>query len=1323
MGLFSTILIVLALAVTIIRIMVPSVPAYRQNLQDWLSEYLGHPVSIENLAVKLNGLDVIIRISEAQILSKDGKNELFQLKDLRVSVDMVEAIKNLKVEPETIDLIGLDLSVERNLNGKFVLQGLSSFEEVFASEKENKPDKPKIKKTFIEQFSDVKTTIRIVDSTLLFRDAISGEVMLANRINLILGRDDDGPTLSGAIQLPSAMGDRVRFHSKMAQKQGQSIIPAVEFYIQGTRINLHNWPVISELTEYPRPTEGSLDFQLWGEFDSQTIREIQGRVLARDIGLESTNTIGDLKQLKLDTIDGDFAITSGVYGWKMDAANLKVVKNNDVWGVKELSLWTHLGETVNQRDIGVSFNGIEFNDSYELIAVVPGIDEALKKKVKKAALSAQLDSGMVFVSLEDEKLNSIAIDVNIDKFSIGTGGNRFYSNGIDYRILATAENGLVRISTPGEEGELTTGDLFRNPFIIKNIDGDVSWNIDENGFALRSYGVDVVSYDASAKVRFDYNSAKDSNGILDLQAKINKAKSAGAHNFYPTKIMDSQLVNWLDNAFLTGDITEGKVLVYGQLENFPYNNNNGIFEVDAIAENMDLDFAPGWDNIKQAKARLLFHNDGMDITFLDGRIGKSVKIKSGNARIDDFSRSSLEISAQVQGDGADYIDFLRNSPLPFANTDTMAKTKLSGNTALDIQLEIPLVMGRIADTRVDGEIVFNDAEYAIDGSIVALNDINGSVSFDENGAKTGKLDAVMLERKIALNVYGKKNKVAGVDTIIDAKTNIDLKKLPLAGMRPLIDKVVGESLWNVQVKLPNPAAAPYDRGLSIKAKTDLVGTSILLPQPLAKINASGKRNMEFSLKYLDSGEVDIGTKIAKFGSAKIRFENDSFSMLERGQILLGANNAVIPRVKGLQVYGAVKEFDFDLWRKSLELTTIVQTQPDAAQFQGFDFSDFKVDVDKLIVAGRDFNNITTKLTKKKSGWKIDLASDKVEGTLWATKDGRDVKKIKGVFARLDIQAHTKKSRAGDTKQTESKPKDVEAKAVDIVPQEIPALDFVVDEMSIDGKKLGSLNFISSPVEAGMQFERFDITGDIVNLKANGSWLKSVRTGETTNFQAQMDAKNVGAIFDVIGMEGQVKNGSGKANYDLHWKGSPLDVDITSIEGHIDYEINNGQLLKIEPGFGRMIGIFSIETLWRRMIFDFRDIFSEGFAFDTMKGTMDARDGNAYIKDFMLKGVAATVEMEGRIGLRDKDLDQVLTITPKASSALPLVGGLAAGTGVGVGILILQKVFQSPLEKIGQVQYKVSGSWDDPVMEKHEIKNENQEYDIDAVLSGEKQQNK
>jgi len=45
------------------------------------------------------------------------------------------------------------------------------------------------------------------------------------------------------------------------------------------------------------------------------------------------------------------------------------------------------------------------------------------------------------------------------------------------------------------------------------------------------------------------------------------------------------------------------------------------------------------------------------------------------------------------------------------------------------------------------------------------------------------------------------------------------------------------------------------------------------------------------------------------------------------------------------------------------------------------------------------------------------------------------------------------------------------------------------------------------------------------------------------------------------------------------------------------EANKGQFVKLDPGVGKLLGILSLQSLPRRLSLDFRDIFTEGLAFD------------------------------------------------------------------------------------------------------------------------------
>jgi uncharacterized protein YhdP len=58
----------------------------------------------------------------------------------------------------------------------------------------------------------------------------------------------------------------------------------------------------------------------------------------------------------------------------------------------------------------------------------------------------------------------------------------------------------------------------------------------------------------------------------------------------------------------------------------------------------------------------------------------------------------------------------------------------------------------------------------------------------------------------------------------------------------------------------------------------------------------------------------------------------------------------------------------------------------------------------------------------------------------------------------------------------------------------------------------------------------------------------------------------------------------------------------------------------------------------------------------------------------------------------------LIIVPKIRHTLPVVGALAAGTTVGWGLLLLQNLFKDAIDKSIEVEYRVTGTWDDPQLD-------------------------
>ena len=173
---------------------------------------------------------------------------------------------------------------------------------------------------------------------------------------------------------------------------------------------------------------------------------------------------------------------------------------------------------------------------------------------------------------------------------------------------------------------------------------------------------------------------------------------------------------------------------------------------------------------------------------------------------------------------------------------------------------------------------------------------------------------------------------------------------------------------------------------------------------------------------------------------------------------------------------------------------------------------------------------------------------------------------------------------------------------------------------------------------------------------------------------------------------------------MNWDGAPAEFSITGLQGEVSLLIRDGRLLEVEPGAGRVFGLLTLDTLQRRLSLDFSDLFKKGFDFKRMEGDFSLIDGDAYTSDFFIEGPAARIEISGRTGLTAKDYDQLIAVIPNVSTTLPIAGAIAVNPAVGVALLVADQVFSNQtnrVESITRKEYTVTGSWDNPDIERVE----------------------
>jgi uncharacterized protein YhdP len=261
-------------------------------------------------------------------------------------------------------------------------------------------------------------------------------------------------------------------------------------------------------------------------------------------------------------------------------------------------------------------------------------------------------------------------------------------------------------------------------------------------------------------------------------------------------------------------------------------------------------------------------------------------------------------------------------------------------------------------------------------------------------------------------------------------------------------------------------------------------------------------------------------------------------------------------------------------------------------------------------------------------------------------------------------------------------------------KELPALDVIADSFSAKQKKLGKLELLAVQEDDDWRIQKLRISNPDGSLQMDGLW-QGWRRRPMTNANLHLEALDVGKLLTRLGYPEAVKRGTANLDGELSWAGSPHDIDFPSLTGSLKLEVKNGQFLKVEPGAGKLLGLLSLQSLPRRLTLDFRDIFSEGFAFDSVSGSARINRGVARTDDFRLEGPAAKVQMQGETDLDRETQNLKVRVAPQLGQSVSVAGAFLGGPVVGIAALVAQKLLRDPIDQIAAYEYSITGTWDNP----------------------------
>jgi uncharacterized protein (TIGR02099 family) len=750
--------------------------------------------------------------------------------------------------------------------------------------------------------------------------------------------------------------------------------------------------------------------------------------------------------------------------------------------------------------------------------------------------------------------------------------------------------------------------------------------------------------------------------MAELAGGLKRAEARRIARYLPLAIQEGTR-SWLQQAVLAGTASDVKWHLKGDLPRFPFaDKGGGMFELAAKLRAGVLDYAPGWPRIDDIAADLVLAGSRFELRGATGSVF-GVRLARVLAVIPDLStdREILEVAGEAQGATGDFLRFVAASPIGAETERFLRNVEAQGRGRLALKFTLPLAAP--ADFRVAGNYQLIANRIGMDSALPALENVDGRIDFTESSVRAQNINLQVFGGLAVMTVSTQNNAV-----LLKANGRANMTAVRKYFDVPLLQAVQGSTGWRGSLELHGKIG-------EFLLESGLEGIASSLPAPLAK-TASEPMPLRVERRLgtddADTLHVSLGRQIA----AVVHRRREGGSLVaERVSVGLGVEPAAAD-IPGSWIRGNLPRLDLDRWRAALaQYPSLTQALPALA---GVDLK-----LGELDVFGRRFNDLSIS-ARRAEQWRIQLAARELAGEVtWRTGNKAQI------VARLQRLALP-----GAMERLEELPPDSAQQAS----ADYPALDIVVDDFAYKDRSLGRLELSAIPGGRDWRIERLNLRSPEAVFSADGVWQWQERATRT-QLKLRLETSDIGKLLARMQYPQGVRGGTATLIGALSWVGPPQDIDYPTLSGQLSVQAARGQFAKLDPGIGKLLSILSLQALPRRVTLDFKDVFSEGFAFDTIQATAKIDRGIATTDNFRIQGSSARVAMSGEIDLARETQNLKVRVTPSVGDSVATVSALLGGPVVGIGVFLAQRLLNDPLGQLIAYDFSVTGSWSDPAVSK------------------------
>jgi uncharacterized protein (TIGR02099 family) len=1258
-GVLITIVILFGLA----WLWLPTLAGKKPEIEMLLSSTLGSPVQIGQLDTFWDGLNPGVRAQEFRAGAAEGAAAL-RLRELRLSLAWGPLLTGRIVINQLV-IVEPHLVVEHLPDGRFRLTGI----EVAPGSAEGAQD--------LGDWLLRQREMAIENGTLEWIDrhpaGAPEERLTIRRVNAVLRKDGDRRRFDLRAQFPETLCADCRVSADLTGNPLRSSDWSGELNLEARALNMEAVPRLLR-ARLPAGLAGRISARLESRWRDGWPESVSGQLTVRDLSLPWP---GQDQPVALRSLDTLLQWRGDREQGRLDLARLALGLARAPWQTGRVQL-----------------------------AYAPDRQSLKVEHVDVGALSGFL-AGLELDGAAMDWLRTARPDGSVDRLLLTREGPltqppRDYQLNADLRGLrfaahqrlpgASALSGHLQAGPRGGEFRLDSGPnriqlprVFREPLDVQRVESRVTWRQEAEHWLVRAAAIEAQSRDGRVRGDVELRVPRDAalSPVIKLDFKVSDGVVANAARYFPL-ILPEALRDYLGQALVGGRLTAGSVHLHGALRNFPFRDGKGSFEVRAHVSGGVLSYLPGWEPVRQIEADMRFTGIGMQITASSGQL-RTLQAGRVVVTIDDFRAPEgavVAAMARLHGPMADVLAVLADSKSPRFAPYLVNGLQTAGNGTLTLDLRIPA--RNPAASAIAGEYQFLGGSLEFPFRGVRAADLRGRLDFTESGLQHGEVTAQLL----------------GGDTILTATpaagagggTRLDLRG---AVSQPGLDQLFGKALAaSLRGEVPWKAWLLLRRDRPDGAlEADLSQLEISLPAPLAKVRGKPLPLVLRTLPTTASGQtlLDLQMEGRVTGRLALRTVAGEWQF-DRGRIGVGERISQLPEAAGLHLSARLPSLNADRWWQQLR-----QNIRDTGTTGWFDYVNrLSAEVEALEIFDRPFGQVSVDVAKRGSQWRGQLQGEAAAGQVVFLPSG------------CQTAAECPPRTSGEAVVPDPRPavhmtfdqltwpaarQGAKPEATD--PRNLPVFTLKADAFSAMGRAFGVLTLDAEPVRQGWQINQLTLSTPETRLTAKGSWDIDWQGEQSSHFTVSVTSKNLGTTLAQLGYPDELVGGRLKLNSRWNWRGAPANLSLAGIAGDLSLELDEGRLPTISPGASRLLGVLDLRSLTRYLSLDLSSVFGKGTTFDRIRGKLEIERGHAYTRGLEVRAPGADLEMSGRIGFLQRDLDLEMKVTPHLMEELAITGGLIGGPAVGAAVALLHNLAKKPFEKQTRVSYTVKGSWDQP----------------------------